>query len=171
MAASRSAALDGRQRLLGTLTALGAATAATAAVAVGAALLGRRALRELDAVEVTGGSMAPTLQPGDKLLVESWSYRRRAPRVGEVVIAPDPRSKTRELVKRVAAVEGRQVTLRGDSAKSTDSRRFGSVPMGDVRARAALRYWPLWRAGPIPPAGVVLDAGDSDDAGEENVTD
>jgi len=130
-------------------------TAAVAAAAVGFA--GWRILRHLDAVEVTGRSMAPTLEPGDRLLVETWTYRRRAPAVGEVVVAPDPREPTRELVKRVAATVDGQVTLRGDSAKSTDSRRFGSVPVAKVRARAAFRYWPPKRAGLIPPTDVVMD--------------
>jgi signal peptidase I len=101
--------------------------------------------------------MVPTLEPGDRLLVETWTYRRRPPRVGEVVVTADPRSPARELVKRVAAVEKGQVTLRGDAAKSTDSRRFGSVPLDVVRTRAALRYWPPLRAGLIPPADVVMD--------------
>jgi signal peptidase I len=124
-----------------------AATGAMVAVAAG--FLGWRLLRHLDAVEVTGRSMVPTLTPGDRLVVETWTYRHRAPRVGEVVIATDPRAPSRELIKRVAAVEDGQVTLRGDSARSTDSRRFGAVPVGDVRARAAFRYWPLTRAGSI----------------------
>lgn len=123
--------------------------AAGAMVAVAAGVLGWRMLRHLDAVEVTGRSMVPTFTPGDRLVVETWTYRHRAPRVGEVVIAPDPRAPSRELIKRVAAVDDGQVTLRGDSARSTDSRRFGAVPVGDVRVRAAFRYWPLKRAGPI----------------------
>lgn len=131
-------------------------TAAVAAVAA-VGFAGWRILRYLDAVEVTGRSMAPTLEPGDRLLVETWTYGRRPPVVGEVVVAPDPREPTRELVKRVAATEHGKVTLRGDSAKSTDSRRFGSVPAGDVRARAAFRYWPPQRAGLIPPSDVEMD--------------
>jgi signal peptidase I len=132
-------------------------TAAAVAAATAVAFAGWRILRNLDAVEVSGRSMTPTLEPGDRLLVESWTYRRRSPRVGEVVVAPDPRAPDRELVKRVAAVEAGQVTLRGDSAKSTDSRRFGSVPVADVRARAALRYWPMQHAGRIPPSDVEMD--------------
>lgn len=130
-----------------------------AAVAAGTAFgfAGWRILRHLDAVEVTGRSMAPTLEPGDRLLVETWTYRRRRPEVGEVVVAPDPREPTRELVKRVAATGEGKVTLRGDSAKSTDSRRFGSVPVAKVRARAAFRYWPPQRAGLIPPSNVEID--------------
>ncbi len=129
---------------------VGAAAAAASAATVALGFLGWRALRHLDAVEVTGRSMVPTLEPGDRLLVETWTYRRRPPGIGDVVVAPDPREPTRELVKRVAAVEDGQVTLRGDSAKSTDSRRFGSVPLTDVRARAVFRYWPPAKAGPIP---------------------
>ena len=106
--------------------------------------------------------MVPTLEPGDRLLVETWTYRRRPPRVGDVVVAPDPREPTRELVKRIAAVGDGRVALRGDSAKSTDSRRFGTVPLTDVRARAAFRYWPPAKVGPIPvvelpPDGEVGD--------------
>jgi signal peptidase I len=133
--------------------AVGLGVAAGLGIAVG------RLVRELDAVEVRGRSMVPTLEPGDRLLVETWTYRRRAPRVGEVVVTPDPRSPSRELVKRVAAVDGGRVTLRGDAARSTDSRRFGSVPVTRVRTRAALRYWPPRKAGPIPGSDVVTDAG------------
>ncbi len=131
------------------LVAGGTAAAVAAATAMG--LAGWRMLRHLDAVEVSGRSMTPTLDPGDRLLVETWTFRRRPPSVGEVVVAPDPRVPTRELVKRVAAVDDGQVTLRGDAATSTDSRRFGSVPLEDVRARVAFRYWPPQRAGLLPP--------------------
>jgi nickel-type superoxide dismutase maturation protease len=117
-----------------------------------------RFLRDLDAVEVRGRSMVPTLEPGDWLLVETWTYRRRAPRVGEVVVTPDPRSPARELVKRVAAVEEGQVRLRGDAARSTDSRRFGAVPLEEVRSRAAFRYWPPTRAGFIATTDTITDA-------------
>ena len=44
--------------------------------------------------------MAPSLLPGDRLLVVRL---RRPPRTGEVVLAPDPRVLPRELIKRVGA--------------------------------------------------------------------
>lgn len=132
--------------------------AGAAAISVGLGFVGRQVLSHLDAVEVSGRSMAPTLRPGDRLLVETWTYRRRLPQVGEVVVAPDPRAPTRELVKRVAAVDDGRITLHGDAARSTDSRRFGSVPLAAVRARAAFRYWPLARAGLIPAAIAVPPA-------------
>jgi nickel-type superoxide dismutase maturation protease len=110
--------------------------------------------RWLDVVEVRGGSMAPSLLPGDRLLVESHSYQGRAPRRGEVVLAPDPREPGRELIKRVAAVDraAASAELRGDApAASTDSREFGSVPVAAIRWRAVLRYWPPQRAGRLSP--------------------
>ena len=106
------------------------------------------ARRWLDAVEVRGRSMAPALLPGDRLLVV-----RAAPRTGDVVLAPDPRAPSRELIKRVAGVDRIGVHLRGDNpATSTDARAFGAVPLTEVRWRAVLRYWPVDRFGPIPRA-------------------
>lgn len=114
------------------------------------ALVGRHVLRELDAAIVGGRSMIPTLQPGDRLLVESWTYRQRPPRAGEVVLAADPRRPSRELAKRVAAVGPESLKLVGDGPRSTDSRAFGAVPLDEVRWRAIARYWPPRRAGRIP---------------------
>jgi nickel-type superoxide dismutase maturation protease len=109
--------------------------------------LGRR---WLDVVEVRGASMAPFLLPGDRLLVESHSYRGRSPRPGEVVLAADPRQPDRELIKRVASIDAAasSAELRGDAPEaSTDSREFGAVPLSAIRWRAVFRYWPPQRAG------------------------
>jgi len=96
-------------------------------------------------VAVAGGSMEPTLQPGDWLLVDPTAYRRRAPRPGQLIVAPDPRQPERELVKRVAAVDldGR-LLLAGDARDaSTDSRTFGAVDPATVRGRPWFRVKPL----------------------------
>jgi len=106
--------------------------------------------RWLDVVEVRGGSMAPSLLPGDRLLVESHTYQGRQPRPGEVVLAADPREPERELIKRVASVDSTAAAaeLRGDApAASTDSREFGAVPLSEIHWRAVFRYWPPQRAG------------------------
>ncbi len=69
--------------------------------------------------------------------------------MGEVVLAADPREPSRELIKRVAAVdaESRTVDLRGDAPEaSTDSRTFGAVPVEAVYWRVVARYWPAARA-------------------------
>lgn len=91
--------------------------------------------------------MVPTLEPGDRLIVEARSYRGRLPRPGEIVLAADPRAPHRELVKRVAALDAGAVTLLGDNLESTDSRTFGLVPALSVRWRVVFRYWPPRRIG------------------------
>lgn len=117
------------------------------------------ALRRLDAVEVRGRSMMPTFLPGDRLLVA----RVPSVRPGDVVLASDPREPARELVKRVRSADAFGVTLRGDNpAASTDARTFGAVRPDAVRWRAVWRYWPLERAGRIPPAPPVVDEGGED---------
>jgi nickel-type superoxide dismutase maturation protease len=88
--------------------------------------------------------MAPALLPGDRLLVEALSYRARSPRIGEIVLAADPRLPSRELIKRVEAVDAGTgtVSLAGDASEaSTDSRAFGPVPMSAIRWRVLGRYW------------------------------
>ena len=103
-------------------------------------------------VAVEGGSMRPTLEPGDWLLVDPDAYRETPPAVGDLVLVPDPREPSRLLVKRVAAVhdEGRELFVRGDTATaSTDSRTFGSVRTSEVEGRPWFRYWPPPRLGRI----------------------
>jgi nickel-type superoxide dismutase maturation protease len=107
------------------------------------------ARRWLDVVEVQGSSMAPTLLPGEWLVVERRTYTRRRPRLGEIVLAADPREPSRELIKRVARVdeESGLIELAGDAPDaSTDSRTFGAIPIENIRWRVLARYWPAARA-------------------------
>jgi nickel-type superoxide dismutase maturation protease len=125
--------------------------AALLGIAAGAAA-GNAARRWLDVVEVRGGSMAPSLLAGDRLVVESRTYARRAPVPGEVVLAADPRDPQRELIKRVASIDAATKTaeLLGDApTDSTDSLEFGPVPVASIRWRAGFRYWPPERIGRV----------------------
>jgi nickel-type superoxide dismutase maturation protease len=106
--------------------------------------------RFVDLVQVRGRSMLPTLRPGDRLLVVRTA---RPARLGEVVLALDPRDAGREIVKRVAAVGPDGVTLHGDNpAVSTDGRTFGPLPTGALRWRVVARCWPLDRVGRLEPS-------------------
>jgi signal peptidase I len=100
---------------------------------------------------VGGSSMTPALESGDRVLVDLWSYRNRAPRVGEIILMEGPRSLM--MVKRVDALTGPaggEVLVSGDNqAGSLDSRTFGAVRLEAVKGRVVFRYWPLSESGPI----------------------
>jgi signal peptidase I len=108
-------------------------------------------------VEISGGSMAPNLLPGDWAL----AVARRRIRRGDVVVVEHPHRPGFEMVKRIVAVpgDGRPggVVLRpgewwveGDvPAESTDSRHFGPVRTRHVKAVVRLIYWPASRRRPL----------------------
>jgi nickel-type superoxide dismutase maturation protease len=121
------------------------------------------ARRWLDVVEVRGTSMSPALLPGDRLFVV-----RASPRVGDVVLARDPREPSRELIKRVAAVDAIGVRLRGDNlTASTDERTFGPVSSDSVRWRAVVRFWPPARIALVTPECRAMAGGGPIDAGSD----
>ncbi len=97
-------------------------------------LFGRR-LR----VRVSGGSMWPTLRPGDEVLVRP-GLRGLAP--GRLVLARHPYKGDVRMIKRVHAVlpDGR-LDLRGDHPlESEDSRGFGPVPPSLVLGVVVSRF-------------------------------
>jgi nickel-type superoxide dismutase maturation protease len=100
-------------------------------------------------VEVSGLSMQPTLQPGDRVVVVRPRFRRLRP--GDVVAIRDPRAPDRLIVKRISGVGlDRSVVVVGDSpAASTDSRTFGPVRPALVVGRALYRYHPPERVGRV----------------------
>jgi nickel-type superoxide dismutase maturation protease len=116
------------------------ARALVAAVAAAVAYARWRPFR----VEIAGGSMRPTLEPGE------WAVavRPRSPRPGDVVVLEHPGRAGFELVKRVvAAGPDGAVRVRGDDPEaSTDSRTFGPVPSGSIRGRIVAVYHPWRRA-------------------------
>jgi signal peptidase I len=58
---------------------------------------------------VTGPSMRPTLEPGQRLVVvPAWL---RPPRRGDLVVVTDPRAPDRATVKRVVGLPGEEVEL------------------------------------------------------------
>jgi len=134
------------------MTGAGRTTVATA-LGAGVLLLSVRALRSRIAlIRVTGSSMAPSFEDGDRLVVR----RTRRVRRGDAVVFRNPvpygdgvAEPLDWLVKRVSALpgdpvpsevresvgapEGGQVpsgslVVRGDAARSQDSRHFGYVP-------------------------------------------
>jgi nickel-type superoxide dismutase maturation protease len=120
---------------------------AGAAGAFALAVLGAAALSR---VVVSGDSMLPTLEPGDRLVVLRLAHRRGLRR-GDLVTVRDPRDgPARMLVKRVGDVDSDSAEVAGDNPDaSTDSRTFGRVPLGSVTGKVLYRYSPAERAGVV----------------------
>lgn len=100
-------------------------------------------------VEIKGGSMAPTLAPGDWALAATPARYAR----GDVVVVEHPDLPGYEMVKRLVGLPGDRVAdrmlgddelwIEGDYAPaSTDSRQFGPVRAGALKAEVLLVYWP-----------------------------
>jgi len=126
--------------------AVALAAVLTSATVATVALLRRR----MRVVTVRGGSMAPTLQDGQRVLVRTGTTVRRDDLA--VFRTPDPRfsDNTEWLVKRVVAwagdavppdmrdavsdavVPAGAVVVRGDFVGSTSSKEFGFVPTESI---------------------------------------
>jgi len=58
-------------------------------------------------------SMAPTLLAGDYILTDNAVYRSRDPRRGDIIVFKYPPDERREFVKRIVALPGEEVFVRG----------------------------------------------------------
>ena len=121
-------------------------------------------------VVVTEASMAPTIRPGDWLLIDPTTARW--PRRGSIVVFREPDSDLLA-IKRVAAGPGDRVDLdeghlrlaadeawllsdatdadllAAGAGQPVDSRRYGPVPVEALVGRAWFRYGPIGRVGPL----------------------
>ena len=78
---------------------------------------------------VDGFSMAPTLVPGDRVLITPMQAQATLPAPGSIVVARRPDRTTTRIIKRLADIEDGGLVLLGDNpGASTDSRQFGVVP-------------------------------------------
>jgi signal peptidase I len=62
---------------------------------------------------VPSGSLEPTINIGDRVLVNKFVYRFGDPQRGDIVVFPDPAGKMPALIKRIVAVGGDTVDIRG----------------------------------------------------------
>ena len=122
--------------------------------------------------------MAPTIEPGDWLLVDPTVARW--PRRGAIVVFREPDTDVLA-IKRVAARPGDRVDLdeghlilgadeawllsdaspaallAAGAGRPIDSRRYGPVPVSELVGRAWFRYAPLRRIGRLAHAPYSVD--------------
>jgi signal peptidase I len=122
---------------------------------------------------VEGRAMAPTLADQDRLIVNTWSYRRASPQRGDIVMLRYPRDRSKSFVKRVIAAGGDVVRIEDGrvlvndvsldepyvdaAARSHDTRAPQTIPagyyyvLGDRRNNSSdSREWGL-----VPNADIV----------------
>jgi len=56
-------------------------------------------------------SMLPTVDPGDRVIVNCMTYHFRDPRPGEIIVVRDPQDDKKDIIKRVIAVGGDTIEL------------------------------------------------------------
>lgn len=64
---------------------------------------------------VPSSSMAPTIPEGGRVMVDRWYYRHAMPRRGEIIVAISPSYPGIFIAKRVIAVSGETIEVRGDT--------------------------------------------------------
>ena len=81
---------------------------------LGAALLLAFLIRTfvIEPYRVPTGSMIPTIEIGDQVIVNKFVFRFRDPHQGDIVILDDPTHATPMLIKRVIAVGGQTVDVK-----------------------------------------------------------
>jgi signal peptidase I len=104
------------------------------------------------AFQVEQYSMEPNLLPHDRVLVNKFIYRFRAPHPGEIVVLKPPTDPSRNYIKRVVATAGQRVEIRSGHVY------VNGWPLDEsyLRAATAGRYGPV-----IVPANEVFVLGDN----------
>ncbi len=67
----------------------------------------------VQAFKIPSGSMLPTLQIGDHILVNKFLYWFKTPQRGDIIVFKFPQDEGRDFIKRVVALPGEKVEIRG----------------------------------------------------------
>lgn len=78
-----------------------------------AAFYGKQYWTGYDIYFIPTKSMIPVLNPGDYILVDTWSYHSSAPKNGDIALFISPEHKNRTLIKRILAIPGDTVVNNG----------------------------------------------------------
>ena len=90
--------------------------------------LGKRRL-----FKVIGNSMLPCLQPEQRIVAKEHNKNSPIPDIGSIVVCRHPSESKMVITKRVKAIEGTFLELRGDNQdQSIDSRHFGKLSIDHI---------------------------------------
>ena len=81
-------------------------------------------------LRVVGNSMASLLSEGDLITYKKINHKNLDLNIGDVVVALNPKNKSKLIVKRIYRIYQNKFDLRGDNfSESTDSREWGLVEL------------------------------------------
>lgn len=114
-------------------------------LSLGLSLANKQSLLGIQVYFVPSLSMAPTLNPGDFILVDTWAYSIRPPAIGDIVVFQQ--ADDFAVVKRSAnwpgtnsGIQGNQLYVLGDNPRlSMDSRKIGGVDLSKINGRVRLK--------------------------------
>lgn len=116
----------------------------------------------LQAFVIPSGSMLPTLQIGDYVLVNKLVYRFRSIRRGDIIVFKFPKDETRDFIKRVVGLPGERLEIR-DRQVFIDGKPLHESYAAYVES-AAHRVLESYRLPPmVIPRGHLFVMGDNRD--------
>jgi signal peptidase I len=111
----------------------------------------------VESYKIVSTSMEPKVLRGDRILVDKTTFRRTAPKIGDIVVFVYPDDRSKVFIRQIVGLPGDTVKLAGGRAaivphgqafllgrnaeKSIDSRSFGFVPLRDLEGKARQVYW------------------------------
>jgi len=83
--------------------------------------------------KIPTGSMYPTLQQGDRILVNKFMYRFREPRRGEVIVFNYPEDVTKQFIKRLIATGQEEIEITLDGKIKINGKQITFPPISEIR--------------------------------------
>ena len=86
----------------------------------------------VQAFKIPSGSMRPTFQEGDRILVNKFIYKFKPPQTGDIIVFKYPEDRKKDFVKRLIAKGGDMVEIRDGDIFINDKPVEGSGPIPEI---------------------------------------
>ena len=111
-------------------------------------------------VKVEGTSMAPELEPRDRIFVNKFGYRMSSVERGDVVVFWYPRDVQKSFIKRIIGLPGEQVEIRSGDVY-VKGERLGEPYLGSLPDET-------WHAPEVVPEGHYFVLGDNRESSSDS---